>query len=297
MNPNSPQLNINPPGFNHFFTGMKYHNTNGSIFFLGANDIFKTDDGGNIFVNTGAAGNWSMTTCTSDDTKLYAAGGSSTFSQNGEFYRSTNSGDSWTMMTNPAPNIKLTDISVNPTNADQVWVSVAGFNEGKKVYYSINGGLSWTDKSGSIPNIPVNCLTVDGGNNVYLGTDIGVYYLGASSSDWTPFYNGLPNVPVTDLVLHSGDQKIRAATYGRGVWEADVYSPCSSSLYLLSLNIKGDKYYQTSDLIQVAIPIEGGANTHVTLKAGDNITFFPGFEAKTGNYVHGFIGPCNSGIP
>jgi hypothetical protein len=290
--------NISPGGLlPHWFTIMKYHNINGSTFFLGRDNIFKTVNSGSSFTNVGGAGNWAMATCPSDTAIIYAAGGISGSDQNGQFYRSVNTGDSFTQMTNPSPNIKITDIGVNPTNADQVWVTIAGFTLGTKVFYSWNGGQSWTNKSGSLPNTPVKCIAVDGGNNVYLGTDIGVYYLGAANTDWTPFYNGLPTLPVTELVIHSGFQKIRAATYGRGIWESDLYSPCPPGWLLTAFNLEGDKYYESSGFIRVSIPVEGGANTHINLKAGDNITFSPGFEAKAGNYVHGKIGPCSSGIP
>ena len=59
--------NISPSGYPpHWFTIIKYHNSNGSMFFLGREDIFKTINGGSSFTNVGAAGNWAMAFCPSD---------------------------------------------------------------------------------------------------------------------------------------------------------------------------------------------------------------------------------------
>ncbi len=40
---------------------------------------------------------------------------------------------------------------------------------------------------------------------------------------WEKYGNGLPNVIVFDLEIHYSTGKIRAATHGRGIWEADLF--------------------------------------------------------------------------
>jgi PKD repeat protein len=62
---------------------------------------------------------------------------------------------------------------------------------------------------------------------VYIGTDIGAFFKDASLNVWQPFSNGLPNVIVTQLHIHYATSKIRASTYGRGMWESDLYLPGS----------------------------------------------------------------------
>ena len=42
-------------------------------------------------------------------------------------------------------------------------------------------------------------------------------------SDWTSYNTGLPNVIVDQLEIVPGISKLRAATYGRGMWETDLY--------------------------------------------------------------------------
>jgi len=165
------------------------------------------------------------------------------------------------------------------------------------VFYSSDGGTTWLNRSGSLPNVPVHCLAVDGTNNVYAGTDIGIYFRSASQNDWTPFYNGLPNVPVTDLIINTGASKIRAATFGRGIWQSDLFTPCPVAHLVTLFPVTGAALYEATQFVQISVPVIGGANTTLDLRAGDYVQFLPGFEAKTGVEVEGAIGPCSVGIP
>lgn len=139
-------------------------------------------------------------------------------------YRTTNGGTSWTLVNTAAENI--TYIAINPTNVNNVWFTLSGYTAGSKVFVTTTGGASWTNISGSLPNIPVNTIVYSntGSNGEYIGTDLGVYYLGTSASDWVPFNTGLPNVVVDELEICYTNSKIYAATYGRGLWSSDLYT-------------------------------------------------------------------------
>jgi hypothetical protein len=76
-----------------------------------------------------------------------------------------------------------------------------------------------------LPNIPANCIVIDPRTaEVYVGTDLGVFYSVTGQGDWKRFDNGLPNVIVTDMEIQTTAGKIAAATYGRGVWESPLAS-------------------------------------------------------------------------
>jgi hypothetical protein len=72
--------------------------------------------------------------------------------------------------------------------------------------------------------MPVNCIVHQDvfNNALYVGTDAGVYYLNDDLSDWIPYKYGLPNVVVDQLEIHYATNTIRAATYGRGIWQAPL---------------------------------------------------------------------------
>ncbi len=100
-----------------------------------------------------------------------------------------------------------------------------------KVWKSTDMGGDWTELEGDLPSLPINTLAYDttGAGGLYAGTDMGVYYWSNLDSTWKDFSNGLPaTVRVTELELYPGTsandpQRLRAGTYGRGMWESDVY--------------------------------------------------------------------------
>jgi len=71
--------------------------------------------------------------------------------------------------------------------------------------------------------VPVNALVIDPGqsNNIYAGTDIGVYASTDGGANWVPYTQGMPRVTVFDLTFQNvpAQRVIRAATHGRGLWE------------------------------------------------------------------------------
>lgn len=146
-------------------------------------------------------------------------------------YKTTNGGSTWTAITGtlPVASAAITYIEIDPTDANNVWVTFSGYSSGNKVYVTTNGGTSWTNFSTGLPNIPVNCIvyqnsTADG---VYVGTDVGVYYRDNTYTSWQPYFTGLPNVIVDELEIYYATGKLRAATFGRGLWEVDLFSPGS----------------------------------------------------------------------
>lgn len=196
------------------------HNT----IYLGYEDIWKSTNGGNTW-NTISSFNGpgnlkSLVVAPSNNNVIYAA-------TDVDIYKTTNGGTNWTNITNGLPNLAMTYITVHNTNPNILWVSFSGFTNGEKVYKSINGGNTWTNVSGNLPNMPINCITYENGSNngTYIGTDIGVYYKNDDMALWQPYMDGLPNVMVYELEIHYGTGKIRAATYGRGMWESDVFTP------------------------------------------------------------------------
>jgi hypothetical protein len=41
-------------------------------------------------------------------------------------------------------------------------------------------------------------------------------------NDWEPFMNNLPNVRISEFEINIPANKIRVATYGRGIWESSI---------------------------------------------------------------------------
>lgn len=124
-----------------------------------------------------------------------------------------------------------TSISVDPEDAFHLWISYSGQHASNKIFESTNGGATWINRSAGLPNVPANSVVCqpNSPNGVYLGTDLGVFYRDDYTNAWEPYGTGMPNVVVSELEINMAIGKLRAATYGRGIWEADLFfSPFAS---------------------------------------------------------------------
>jgi hypothetical protein len=95
---------------------------------------------------------------------------------------------------------------------------------------------AWTAAGNGIPSIPINAFAIDpaNSNNLYAGTDIGVYFSGDGGANWSPYGTGLPRVAVFDLQIQPTSRILRAATHGRGVWENPLVAPPPSTIQFSS---------------------------------------------------------------
>lgn len=165
----------------------------------------------------------SLVVAPSDPNYIYASTASG-------LYRTMDGGSTWTTVPVPfSGTATISYLAVSAADAHELWMSRSGYSSGLKVFQSKDAGATWTNISGDLPNIPVNCIVNQTGTNdgVYVGTDLGVFYHDNDLGGWMPYNNGLPNVIVDELEIHYGSGKLRAATYGRGLWETDIYNPAS----------------------------------------------------------------------
>lgn len=133
-------------------------------------------------------------------------------------------GGTWENIIFGLPALNMTFVAFDPLNENTIWVTFSGYTDGDKVYRSTDAGETWQNMSMNLPNLPVNCVEIERSSTggVYVGTDVGVYYWDESLSEWEPFMTGLPNVIVNELEIHESANMIRAATYGRGIWESET---------------------------------------------------------------------------
>jgi hypothetical protein len=53
---------------------------------------------------------------------------------------------------------------------------------------------------------------------VYVGSDVGVFFLKNGQKNWHAAGTGLPLAPVLDLRLHAPSDTLFAGTFGRSAW-------------------------------------------------------------------------------
>lgn len=308
-------VNITPPGANNFFANLAMSPTNEDVIYAGYEALYVSYSRGSNWASFDGTelphyeipGNWCISTCPTNRKRIYTAGANSSSNSHKGLWRIDNLDDAIPdvaiNLTNnleaagyPGSHPKITDIEVSSSGSNVLWVTIGGYEDTAKVFYSTSSGISWTNITGSLPNLPVNCIISDDNNNVYIGTDNGVYYRGSGDADWTPFYNGLPRVPVSELEISpvAPHTILYASTYGRGIWSSLIFTECISSLNISSTQ-QGQKFYQAGTSITSSSTVSGGTGTNVFFRAGSSVTLEPGFIVNPGSEFKGYIGPCNSG--
>jgi photosystem II stability/assembly factor-like uncharacterized protein len=138
-------------------------------------------------------------------------------------FRSTDGGTSWALARNGLPSRNILHIEIDRTNADRIYVSLAG-TSGPSVWITVNGGLTWTASANGLPPYSAQTVRFDptDAGTLYCGTDVGVYRSTDRGMNWSRFGTGMPAVSVYDVQILGDGSVVRAATHGRGVWELTV---------------------------------------------------------------------------
>ena len=235
----------------NWVTPFVMHPVFDTILLVGKLQVWRTINGGTSFTQVGnippTGGNMvALAYAPSNPDFIYAA-------KAGHFFVATD-GNNFVERTAglPVPASQITAIAVSNTQPGKVWVTFSGYNAANKVWASADTGLTWSNYSSGLPNLPVNCIVYQDNSNdaLYVGTDVGVYFISDSLPAWQSFFNGLPNVEVQELEIAPGINKIRAATNGRGLWESDlgIFTAVSLPVELLSFTGNHDAVHDRNEL-------------------------------------------------
>lgn len=146
------------------------------------------------------------------------------YAYDGQTFRLTkNGGANWITLTLPTTRT-MTYLISHPNNPEKIWASFSGYTSGEKVYTSDNSGVAWSNISYNLPNIPAKSLEIlpEDNDKIFVGTDLGVFFIDKTLSQWQSFNEGLPNVIITELELHKSSKILFASSYGRGVWSRQL---------------------------------------------------------------------------
>jgi hypothetical protein len=151
----------------------------------------------------------------------------------GRVFRADRSGNTWalTRLDNVAAGPLglvglISDIAIDWADATlaSIYIAFGGMGDRRRVWWF--DGTQWEVRSGpaggdNLLDVEHNALAVDRAapNHVYVAADIGVWHSPDGGLHWRPMQNGLPDAPVFDLQIHPTQRLLRAATYGRGLYE------------------------------------------------------------------------------
>ena len=133
------------------------------------------------------------------------------------------------------PNLPKTsfvnDIKADLHNENIVYVALDNhkFGDYKPYLFKSNdGGKSWKSITNGLPDDTLVWRIVQDHvdpNLLFLATEYGLYFSNNQGSDWIKFSNGLPTISIRDLAIQKRENDLVLATFGRGFYVLDDYSP------------------------------------------------------------------------
>ncbi|MGC6430052.1 MAG: WD40/YVTN/BNR-like repeat-containing protein [Jejuia sp.] len=165
-----------------------------------------------------------------DENVLYAG------TDDGIIQYTTNGGSSWTkLMVGSLPNVPSTafvnDIKADLHDVNIAYVALDNHKFGDYKPYLLkttNGGKTWTSITNGLPkNTLVWRIVQDhvDPNLMFLATEYGIYVSLDQGGKWTKFSQGLPTISFRDLAIQKRENDLVAASFGRGFYILDDYSP------------------------------------------------------------------------
>jgi len=211
-------MDFNNPTTLYYGTQIVYKSTNRAASWTPISpDLTNGNQSGNITFGT-------LTTIdvsTVDGAIIYAG------TDDGNVWNTLDGGTNWTKLSGNLPNRWVTDVATDPINSATAYVVFSGYRFGENIghiYKTVDNGDAWTDITGDLPDVPLNAVIINPSNtdHLFVASDIGVFESFDNGSSWNLLAENLPNVPVTDLDFHAPTNTLVAATYGRGLFRAEL---------------------------------------------------------------------------
>ncbi len=185
-------------------------------------------------------------------------------------YITANGGSSWTQFgifptADLGSGVRGSFLWFDTENTNTLYAAASTFTAtGNHIWKSSNRGVSWTTLDSSTNGypygIPAQVIQNAPGNSneLYVGTDLGLWRSADGGASWARFGNGLPLVGVRDLYIAPDHSFLRAATWGRGIWELTLTATTVS----VSLS-PGNAELKVGTTQTFTATVTGAANTSV----------------------------------
>lgn len=136
-----------------------------------------------------------------------------------------NASYSFTNITGTLPDRFVTDFAISSTDDNKVYITLGGFGN-THVYLTTDGGTTWQPRGSGLPDIPFNAIVIDPVNPqiLYAGCDFGVYVSPDGGVNWYDFSNGMTDATMVYDLQISYNNKLIAATHGKGILRSDLFN-------------------------------------------------------------------------
>jgi photosystem II stability/assembly factor-like uncharacterized protein len=203
---------------------------NPQIIYAGYNDLWRSLNRGNSWTKMSTVNTnnklKNIAICESDPNVIFMA-------DDTRMWKTLDGGVNWSQVViSGTGSGTITSICIKNSDPNTIWFTRGGYNI-NGVFKTDDSGTSWTNISEGLPSIPMYSLVYNKldilTEQLYVGSEVGVYYK-EGDKDWVAFNNGFPNVKIGQLDMYYNMQnpeacRLRAATYGRGLWESPIQVP------------------------------------------------------------------------
>lgn len=209
-----------------FIWPLEMNTTNHNLLYAGGDNVYKLDMANNRTVTSLNANTGEVSFISTHNNAIFAVGYDAV-------RKSVNGGTTWSNINQANANneAEINSIDFNQDNTNIVYATCKRYVDGEKVFKSVDGGQTWSNISQGLPNIVMYEVLLVQNNQteiLYLATELGVYYK-IGNADWEKLDDAtLPNVIIYDIDMNYTENKLVAASYGRGLWQIDVSSQTAS---------------------------------------------------------------------
>jgi photosystem II stability/assembly factor-like uncharacterized protein len=211
-----------------------------NVLYYGSQYLYRTTDGAGLWakisgdLSDGLDDHYNTITtidvARSDSQVIYVGTG------DGNLWGTTNTGQTWTSLSDGLPDRWVTRVTVDPANAAVAYVTFSGYRWNEfypHIFRTTDYGQSWTGIHSNLPDMPINDVVVDFHDNsiLYIATDYGVYFSDDLGGTWQVLGTGIPtSTPVHDLAFDIKSRQLVAGTHGRSMYKTTLACPDDTDL-------------------------------------------------------------------
>lgn len=164
-------------------------------------------------------------------------------------YITQNAGVNWTRVNEYASlgsQHRVSSFAFDPTDESIVYALYQGDydsnpTEVKVLFKSTDYGVTWQNiTNGLAAGVVHRDLFITNDHDIFVASDAGIFLHDVSTNSWVSFMDNLPNLPIMELEYLENLKLLRAATYGRGIWETtypDGATPCNVPTNITNNNL------------------------------------------------------------
>ncbi|WP_086931663.1 WD40/YVTN/BNR-like repeat-containing protein [Agarilytica rhodophyticola] len=157
----------------------------------------------------------------------------------GLIHYTTNGGGNWQKASWPKKvpqNSYVSDLEASVTDANTVFATFDNHKQGDfkpYIFRSNDRGKKWVDITGDLPQRgTVYTIAEDhvNSNLLFAGTEFGLFFSQNGGKNWTALKANLPTIAVRDMEIQRRESDLAIATFGRGFYILDDYSPLRTNV-------------------------------------------------------------------